>query len=73
MQKEYSLQLSLISLIKATVLSLMLFNMTACGTSSDDSSGETTGTTETETPTPASLDTALKNFKSATDEAGLTE
>jgi len=73
MQKKYSLQLSLISLIKATVLSFMLFNMTACGTSSDDSSGETTGTTETTTPTTATLDTALTNFKSATDEIGLTE
>ena len=73
MQKKYSLQLSLISLIKATILSLMLFNITACGSSSDGASDGKSETTETETPAPASLDTALTNFKSATDEVGLTE
>jgi hypothetical protein len=68
-------RVSFISLIKASILSVLLMSAISCSSSSDDSKEETGGTTGevSGTPEAASLPEALTKFKSATSELGLTE
>lgn len=72
MQKKITFQLSSISLSKASILFLMLFSLSACS-SSDDNSGNTNEGPSSESTTPVvPLSTALDNFKNVATDTGLT-
>ncbi len=67
---------SFISLIKTSLLSLLLMTVISCGSSSDGGTSDDGGSSDSGTEgtaEAASLPEALTSFKTATSELGLTE
>jgi len=72
MQKKITFQLPLISLNKTSILLLMLFSLSACSNSNDDSSESGADNTSEESTKSVPLSTALDNFKTVATDSGLT-